>query len=160
MFLLFLPGGRKKFRAALGLGLVCILALTAGCNGAGGGVKPPPPTNTVTKLTVTNAKVVSPNTFAFSVAVTGGTPTGMVQLFDGGTMIGTAAAVAGGSATPTAPALSVGTHAISAHYLGDLTTAASASGTLNLTATGSTTIAITSNPAASPVATPINITVN
>jgi hypothetical protein len=159
MFLLFLPGGRKKFRAALGLGLVCILALTAGCNGAGGGVKPPPPTNTVTKLTVTSAKVVSPNTFAFSVSVTGGTPTGMVQLFDGATMIGTAASVVAGSATPTAPALAVGTHAISAHYLGDATTLASASGTLNLTVTGSTTIAITTSPAATPVAPAINVTV-
>jgi hypothetical protein len=159
MFLLFLPGGRKKLRAALGLGLVCILALTAGCNGAGGGVKPPPPTNTVTKLTVTSAKVVSPNTFAFSVSVTGGTPTGMVQLFDGATMIGTAASVVAGTAVPTAPALAVGTHAISAHYLGDLTTAASASGTLNLTVTGSTTIAITSSPVATPAAPAITVTV-
>ena len=25
LFMLFLPGGRKKFRAALGLGLVCLL---------------------------------------------------------------------------------------------------------------------------------------
>jgi hypothetical protein len=159
MFLLFLPGGRKKFRAALGLGLVCFLVLTAGCNGAGGGVKPPPPTATVTKLTVTSAKVVSPNTFSFSVAVTGGTPTGMVQLFDGATMIGTAATVAGGNAAPTAPALSVGTHAISAHYLGDLTTAASASGTLNLTVTGTTSISILTSPVASPAAPAINVTV-
>ncbi len=159
MFLLFLPGGRKKFRAALGLGLVCILALTAGCNGAGGGVKPPPPTATVTKLTANTGKVATGTAFTFSVAVTGGTPTGMVQLFDGATMIGTAATVAGGTAVPTAPALSVGTHAISAHYLGDLTTAASASGTLNLTVTGSTTIAVTSNPAATPAAPAITVTV-
>jgi hypothetical protein len=159
MFLLFLPGGRKKFRAALGLGLVCILTLTAGCNGAGGGVKPPPPTNTVTKLTANTGKVATGTAFTFSVAVTGGTPTGMVQLFDGATMIGTAATVAGGSAVPTAPALSVGTHAISAHYLGDLTTAASASGTLNLTVTGATTIAITSSPVATPAAPAITVTV-
>jgi Bacterial Ig-like domain (group 3) len=159
LFLLFLPGGRKKYRAALGLGLVCILGLTAGCNGAGGGVVPPPLTPTVTKLTVTSATVASPNTFTFSVAVTGGTPTGSVQLFDGTTMIGTAANVSGGTAVPTAPALAVGTHAISAHYLGDGTTAPSASGTLNLTETGATTIAITTNPPASPVAPAINVTV-
>jgi hypothetical protein len=159
LFLLFLPGGRKKYRAALGMGLACILGLTAGCSGSGGGSVPPPKMATVTKLTVTSATVASPNTFTFSVAVTGGTPTGSVQLFDGAAMIGTAANVSGGTAVPTAPALAVGTHAISAHYLGDATTAASASGTLNLTVTGTTTIAITTSPAASPVAPPINVTV-
>ena len=159
LFLLFLPGGRKKFRAVLGLGLVCILGLTAGCNGAGGGIIPPPKTTTVTKLTVASAKVISPATFSFSVAVTGGTPTGMVQLFDGATMIGTAASVVAGTAVPTAPALAVGTHAISAQYLGDATTKPSASGTLNLTVTGTTSIAITTNPAATPVAPAISVTV-
>jgi subtilase family serine protease len=158
LFLLFLPGGRKKYRAALGLGLVCILSFTLGCSSNGGGVINK--TNTVTKMTVTSAKVISPATFSFSVAVTGGTPTGQVQLFDGATMIGTAATVTGGVATPTAPALSVGTHAISAHYLGDTTTLASASGTLNLTETGSSTIAVTTSPTATPAAAAINITVN
>jgi hypothetical protein len=161
LFLVFLPGGRKKLRAALGLGLVCILSLTLGCGGGGGSQQPPPTlTQTVTKLTVTSAKVASPATFSFSVAVTGGSPTGMVQLFDGATMIGTPAAVTGGVATPTAPALPVGTHAVSAHYLGDTTTKPSASGTLNLTVTGTTTIAITTTPAATPVASPISVTVN
>jgi mannose/fructose/N-acetylgalactosamine-specific phosphotransferase system component IIC len=55
--------------------------------------------------------------------------------------------------------LAVGTHAISAHYLGDLTTAASASGTLNLTVMGTTTIAITTNPAATPAAPAISVMV-
>jgi hypothetical protein len=159
MFLLFLPGGRKRFRAALGLGLVCILALTAGCNGSGGGTIPPPKLATVTKLTANSGKVANGTAFTFSAAVTGGTPTGMVQLFDGTTMIGTAASVAAGTAVPTAPALTVGTHAISAQYLGDATTKPSASGTLNLTVTGSTTIAITTSPAATPVAPAINVTV-
>jgi hypothetical protein len=160
MFLMFLPGGRKKYRAALGLGLICILSLTIGCsgngNGGGGGL-----TSTITKMTVTNPsdKVASGTAFTFSVSVTGGTPTGQVQLFDGATMIGTGAAVSGGTATPTAPALSVGTHAISAHYLGDTKTAASASGTLNLTASGNSTIAITTSPVASPAAPAVNITV-
>ncbi len=160
LFLLFLPGGRKKFRAALGLGLVCILSLTLGCNGAGSGTPPPQLTPTTTKMTVNNDKVATGTAFMFSVAVTGGTPTGQVELFDGATMIGTAATVAGGTAAPTAPALAVGTHAISAHYLGDSTTAASASGVLNLTVTGPTTIAITTNPAATPVASPITVTIN
>jgi hypothetical protein len=158
LFLLLLPSGRKKYRAALGLGLVCLVSLAMGCGGGGGGGGTTQ-TATVTKLTVTSGKVISPATFSFSAAVTGGTPTGQVQLFDGATMIGTAATVAGGMATPTAPALSVGTHSISAHYLGDTTTLASGSGTLNLTVTGSTTVAITTNPVGTPAALAINVTI-
>jgi uncharacterized membrane protein len=161
LFLLFLPGGRKRYRAALGLGLVCILSFTLGCGGGSAPPPPPPPpTSTVTKLTVINAKVPSGTAFSFSVSVTGGTPTGQVQLFDGSTMIGTAATVASGTATPTAPALPVGTHMISAHYLGDATTAASASGTINMTVTGTTTVAITTSPVATPAAPALNVIVN
>ena len=160
LFLVFLPGGRKKYRAALGLGLVCILSFTLGCGGGGGSQQPPPTlTATVTKLTVTSAKVLSGTAFSFSVSVTGGTPSGQVQLFDGSTKIGAAATVSGGSATPTAPALSVGTHSISAHYLGDVMTAASNSGTLDMTVTGSTTVTITTSPVATPAAPAINVTI-
>jgi hypothetical protein len=156
LFLLLLPGGRKKYRAALGLGLVCLLSFTLGCGGGGGGGGPIQ-TATVTKLAVTSGKVLGGTAFSFSVAVTGGTPTGMVELFDSGSIIGTAATVAGGVATPTAPALSVGTHSISAHYLGDAITLGSASGTLNLTVTGSTTVAITTSPVGTPAAPAINV---
>src|SRR5260370_29347183 len=38
IFLILLPGGRKRYRLALGLGLVCVLAFTIGC----GGFKAPP----------------------------------------------------------------------------------------------------------------------
>jgi len=163
LFLLFLPGGRKKFRAALGLGLVCILSLTIGCSSGGGVIPPPAKIATVTKLTVTNGvngRNQLGTAFTFNAAITGGTPTGQVQLFDGGTMIGSAATVSGGAAALTAPTtLPVGTHAITAHYLGDTTTAASASGTLNLTVTGTTTIVITTTPAATPAAPPLSVTV-
>jgi hypothetical protein len=163
LFLVFVPGGRKRYRAALGLGLVCVLGLTMGCGGygggggggGGGGLTP-----TITKLTVTSAKVASGTAFTFSVAVTGGTPAGQVALFDNGTMIGTAATVSGGAATPTAPALAVGTHSISAHYLGDAYTMASASGTINMTVTGTTTVAITTSPVASPTAPALSVTIN
>jgi len=163
LFLMFLPvGGRKRLRAALGLGLICLMALTLGCNGVGGnggGGGGTQKTATTTGMTVSADRVASGTAFTFNVSVTGGAPTGMVQLFDGTTMIGTAAAVSGGMATPTAPALPVGTHAISAHYLGDTTTNASQSGTLNLTVTGATQIAITTTPAATPAASPITVTV-
>jgi len=160
LFLFFLPGGRKRLHAALGLGLICLLTLTIGCNGVngngggGGGL-----TATTTQLTVTSGTEPSGTAFTFSVAVTGGTPTGMVQLFDGATAIGTAAAVSGGKATPTAPALSVGTHAISAHYLGDGTTMASQSGSLNLTSTGGTTFTITGTSGNTSVMSTVTVTV-
>ena len=161
LFLLFLPDGRKRHRAVLGLGLVCIISFTLGCGGGGSATTPPPGrTATVTKLTVTSAKVAFGTAFTFSVAVTGGTPTGQIELFDNGTMIGTAATVAAGTATPTAPAAAVGTHTISAHYLGDATTAASQSGTLNLTVTGTTTVAIATSPVATPAAAALNLTIN
>ena len=163
LFLLLLPGGRKKYRAALGLGLVCLLSFTMGCGGGGTTTPPPTLTATVTKLTVTNGtngRNLSGTAFTFSVAVTGGTPAGMVELFDGGTMIGTAATVSGGAATLTGPAaLPVGTHSISAHYLGDATTLGSASGTLHLTVTGSTTATITTSPVGTPAAPAINVTI-
>jgi len=160
LFLVFVPGGRKRYRAALGLGFVCVLSFTMGCGGGYGGGGGGGLTPTITKLTVPSAKVASGTAFTFSVAVTGGTPAGQVALFDNGTMIGTAAPVSGGAATPTAPALAVGTHAISAHYLGDTYTMPSASGTINMTVTGTTSVAITTNPVASPVAPALSVTIN
>jgi hypothetical protein len=161
LFLLFLPGGRKRYRAVLGLGLVCVLSLTMGCGGyGGGGGGGGGTTATITKLTVSSDKVPSGTAFTFSVAVTGGTPSGQVALFDNGTMVGTAATVSGGAATPTATGLAVGTHSISAHYLGDAYTMASASGTINMTVTGTTTVAITTSPVASPTAPALSVTIN
>ena len=162
LFLLFLPGGRQRYRAALGLGLVCVLSFTLGCGGGygGGGGGGGGTTATITKLTVSSDKGPSGTAFTFSVAVTGGTPTGQVALFDNGTMIGTAAAVSGGTAAPTAAPLAVGTHLISAHYLGDTYTKPSASGTINMTVTGTTTLAITTSPVASPTAPALSVTIN
>jgi hypothetical protein len=159
ILLLFLPG-RKRYRKALGLGLVCVLSFALGCGGGGGGGGP---VATVTQLTVTApTKVASGagNTFAFTVSVTGGTPTGQVQLFDGSTALGTAATVSGGSASITSNGLPVGTHAISAHYLGTASTLASQSGPLNVTVTGTTTFAITGTPAASNGSPTVSITIN
>jgi subtilase family serine protease len=160
LILLLLPG-RKRYRAALGLGLVCMLSFTLGCGGGyGGGNKGP--VATMTHISVpAPGRVASPNTFTFTATVTGGTPTDQVQLFDSGAPVGTAVAVSGGTATLTSPALSVGTHSISAHYLGDATyTLASQSGSLNVTVTGNTSVAITTSPTATPAAPVLNVTVN
>jgi hypothetical protein len=159
MLLLFLPG-RKRYRAALGLGLVCVLTFTLGCGGGYGGGGP---VATVTKLTLTApAKVASGpgDTFAFTVAVTGGTPTGQVQLFDGATALGAPVTVSGGSASITSNGLPVGTHSISAHYLGTTTTMASQSGTINATVTGTTNFVLSSTPASSNANPTASITIN
>jgi hypothetical protein len=161
MFLLFLPG-RKRYRAALGLSLLCVLSFTLGCSknysGGGGG-----PVATTTKITVNSAKLASndPTGFKFTINVTASVgANGQVQLVDGGANLGAAATVSNGTATITTAGLAPGTHSISAHYLGDTYTLASNSGTLNITATGATTFAITATPAASNGSPTVNITIN
>src|SRR5713101_9974796 len=58
LLLLFLPG-RKRYRAALGLGLVCVLSFTLGCSSGYGGGGGGGPVATTTKITVTSAKAAS-----------------------------------------------------------------------------------------------------
>jgi len=161
ILLLFLPG-RNKHWSVLGLSLVCLLTFAMGCGGGGGGGGNGGgggPVATVTRETVTNAKVASGNPFNFSVTVTGGSPTGQVQLLEGGTVLATAG-VRGGAASFQTAALLVGTHSISAHYQGDAGTLPSSSGILNVTVTGTTTISITTSPAATPPVSPITLTIN
>jgi len=159
--LLVLLPGRKRYRAALPLGLVCILSFTLGCNGGyggGGGTSA-----TTTKISVTSTKVASGTSIAFSVTVTStGTrmPTGSVQLYDGTGVLGTAGTLTNGSTTINISTLAVGTHAINAHYLADAYSTASQSGTLNIAITGSTTFAITASPAASNGSPTVNLTIN
>jgi hypothetical protein len=161
MLLVFLPG-RKRYRTALGLGLVCALSFTLGCGGGYGGGGGP--VATVTRLTLTApAKVASGpgDTFAFTVAVTGGTPTGQVQLFDGTTALGAPVTVSGGSAPITTNGLTVGTHSISAHYLGTTTTLPSqTAGAINVTVTGTTNFVLSSTPASSNANPMVSITIN
>jgi hypothetical protein len=162
MILLFLPG-RKRYRAALGLGLICVLSFTLGCGSSSGGGGGGGPVATQTKITVTApAKVASGagDTFVFTVSVTGGTPTGQVQLFDGSTALGSAVTVSGGSAPITSNGLSIGTHSITAHYLGTASTQASQSGALNVTVTGTTTFVISTTPASTSGSPTVSITIN
>jgi hypothetical protein len=162
IILLFLPG-QKRYRAALALGLVCVLSFTFGCGGYSGGSGGGGPVATVTHITAMNpTKAAAGATFTFTATVTGGTPTDMVQLLDGGVATGAAVAVSGGTATLTTAALStVGTHAITAHYAGDATnTVASSSGALNVTVTGPTMVTIGASPAASNGTAAISLTIN
>ena len=152
MLLVVLPG-KKRYRAALAFGLVCVLSFTLGCGGSysgggggGGGI-----TATTTHLTVSTTKLAVSSSITVSATVTGGTPTGNVQFFVDGVALGSAAPVSNGTTgtitltAAQAPAFLqlVGTHTVSAHYLGSTYTAASQSGTLNVTVTGTTSLPIT-----------------
>ncbi len=162
IILLLLPG-RKKYRAALGLGLICVLSFTLGCGGYGGGGGGITTSATTTKLTVTSAtKMASGGAFAFTVAVTGGTPTGQVQLYDGTGLLGTPVTVSGGTASfPSVSLTAVGTHSITAHYLGATYSLGSQSGPLNVTVTGTTPpVTISAASGSTTASTTITIMIN
>jgi pro-kumamolisin-like protein/Big-like domain-containing protein len=156
ILLLLLPGlrGRKELRVGLGLALLCVLSFALGCGGSSGGAGGGGSTQaaTHTTLTVTTAKQPSTNNnFAFTVAVTssGASPTGQVQLFDGTTALGLPVSMTSGAAAINTGLPTIGTHAVSAHYPGDTATLPSASGALNLTVTGSTSVPLTATPSGS-----------
>src|SRR5258706_3569636 len=161
MFLLLLPG-RKRYRAALGLGLVCVLSFTLGCSGYGGGSGGGGLATTTTKLTASTGKVATGQTDALTITVTssGTAANGQVQLFDGTNPLGSPTSVVNGTATINESGLPAGTHSISAHYLGDTYTMASQSAALNITFVGNTTFTITATPAASNGSPTVNLTIN
>jgi hypothetical protein len=156
LLLLFLPG-RKRYRGALGLAVICAVSFAIGCGGGssggggtggGGGTSP---TTTTTQLTVSATKVPFSGGITVSATVTGGTPSGNVQFVVDGAALGSPVPVVSGTTgninvtAVQAPSFLqlVGTHIVSAHYLGDASTQASSSGTLNVTVTGTTNLPIT-----------------
>jgi hypothetical protein len=167
MLLLFLPG-RKRYRAALGLGLVCVLSFTLGCGGGYGGGGGGGPVLTTTTITVAAPAKVAfntpQNTFAFTVHVTGGNPTGQVQLYDGSIdaahTLGGPVSLTGGSTVINSAGLPVGTHSIIAVYAGDANTLTSQSGKLPVTVTGTTNFVLSSTPNSSNVNPMVSITIN
>jgi hypothetical protein len=158
-FVLFFVPGRKRLRAVLGLGLVCVLSFALGCSGA---KKMVVPVATTTKVSVLSTKAATGTSIAFTVAVTSSVPpTGQVQLFDGSTALGSPVSLASGSATIMNSALAVGTHSIGAHYAGDAATLASASGALSITVTGTTPpVTITATSGSVTATSTMAITVN
>ncbi len=169
ILLLLLPG-RRRYRAALALGLLCVLSFTLGCsNNSGGGGGGGGQTATVTHVTVSSTKLAATGTLTVSATVTGGTPAGSVQFFVDGAAAGTAVPVASGTTgnitltAASAPPLFnlIGTHTLSAHYLGDASTTASQSAPpLNITVTGTTQLPISANPASSNANATISLTIN
>jgi len=162
MLLLFLPG-RKKYRVALGLGLVCVLSFTLGCGGGGGGSSGPVATTTTMTVNSTKLPASDLTGFRFAIAVAASVgANGQAQLFNGSAPLNGVGpvSVVNGSATIMSAGLTPGTYSISAHYLGDSKTRASSSGTLNMTSTGTTTFVISATPSASNGNPTVSITIN
>jgi hypothetical protein len=173
LFLFFLPGGRKRFNTALGLTLICVLCLTLGCGGGssggggGGGGGGGTPTPTVTQLSLSATKVAVNGSLTVTATVTGGTPTGNVQFNVDGAAIASVPVTSGTTGPITVTAANaptflqlVGTHSVSAQYLGSGTTAASASGTLNVTVTGLTSLSITGTSGSTTATSTVALTIN
>jgi hypothetical protein len=166
IFLLLLPG-RKRYRAALGLGLICLLSFTIGCGGYGGGGGGL--ASTTTHLTVSGTKVAASASITVSATVTstGTAPAGTVQFFADGAALGSAVPLTGGSTgnitltAAQAPAFLqlIGTHSVSAHYLGDAYTTASQSGSLNITITGTANLPITGTAGSSTASGTVSLTI-
>jgi len=161
---LFIVPGRRRYRATLGLWLICVLSFAMGCGGSGGGTVGTGPVATITKITAPVTKAAQGTSLSFNVSVTAsGAPAGngMVQLLDNGNVVATVAAANGVAAFTSITSLSVGTHQmISAHYVGDASTQPSTSGTVSVTVTGNTTVGISTAPASSNGNVSINLTVN
>jgi len=170
VLLFFVPGRRRlRHATALGLASACVLSFALGCGGGssggggGGGTTP-----TVTKLTISSAKLQLNSSLTVSATVTGGTPTGNVQFVVDGSPLGNSVPLSGGNTgnitvtAQQAPAFLqlIGTHTVSAHYLGDTTTQPSQSGTLNVTITGTANLPITGTSGNANANGNISLTIN
>lgn len=150
--LLAFPGRHNRYRAALGLGLACLVCLVIGCGGGssgGGPPLPPPPGPTTITLSTSNAKVDQNGQFTLTAKVTGsGALTGTVAFFDNGHQIfaGNIPLTNGQvQATNYGYVYGMGVHQFAASYSGDLNDLPSTSGVLTQVVTGTTTVNIQAN---------------
>jgi len=159
MFLLFLPG-RKRYRAALGLGLVCVLSFTPGCNNYGGGGGGGPVATTTT-LAVTSA---TKNPTQATITVTpysGAAPQGSATLADLTSTQSSTVTINNGIGLVNLALAGTGTHTLQATYAGTATDKTSQSGTLNVTVTGGPqSVAITGTSGPTTASGTINVTIN
>jgi len=158
MFLLFLPG-RKRYRTALGLGWICVLSFTLGCNGGGGGGGGGP-VATTTSLSVTPA---TKNPAQATITVTpssGAAPQGTASLVDSSGQ-NSPVTISNGIGLVNLALVGVGTHTLQAKYAGTTTDAASSSKNLNVTVTGGPqSAAITGTSGSTTASGTINVSIN
>ena len=158
ILLLVLPG-RKRYRAALTLGIVCVLGFTLGCNsynnGGGGG-----PVATTTALSVTPATKNATNATITITPYSGAAVQGSASLNDSAAGTNTQVPLNNGVGLANLN-LGTGTHSLQANYAGSTADAASKSGTLNVSLTGGPQAAtITGTSGSTTANATINITIN
>ncbi len=159
VLLLVLPG-QKRYRAALTLGIVCVLGFTLGCNsynnGGGGG-----PVATTTALSVTPATKNPTNATITITPYSGAAVQGSATLIDFSAGTNTQVPLNNGVGLVNLSLPAMGTHSLQASYLGSTADAASKSGTLNVTITGGPQAAtITGTSGSTTANATINITIN
>jgi subtilase family serine protease len=135
VFVLGIPGRRKRYRAALGLITIAIVLFALGCGGGGttggtttggggsggggnGGGSSTPQATTIT-LTTSNAKTAQSAQPTITATVTGHNPTGNVVFYNFGQPIGSGYAPAGSQFVFQGNALTVGVYQLTASYSGD-----------------------------------------
>ena len=156
--LLILPG-RKRYRAALALGIVCLLGFTLGCNSYNnnnGG-----PVATTTTLSVTPATKNATNATITITPYSGAAVQGSASLNDLSSGTSTQVPLNNGVGLANLTLGTAGTHSLQANYAGSTADAASKSGTLNVTLTGGPQAATITGTSGSTTSTAtINVTIN
>jgi len=157
MILLFLPG-RKRYRAALGLGLVCLLSFTLGCGGSSYNNSGPVATTTALSVPATR----NPANATITVTpVSGAAAQGTASLNDLSTVLSTQVSITNGIGMTNLALATAGTHSLQASYAGSTTDAASRSGMLNVTVTGGPQqVTITGASGPTTASGTINVTIN
>ena len=141
------PGRRKRLRAALGLGLVCVVCFGPGCGGGGGSTGGGSPIQNTTSVTLTtsNSKAGQNDPWTITATVSGGQIiSGTLTFYDYGVPYGSPFVVT--TAQPQAQLVTgnlfLGIHQLTAKYSGNAKNLPSNSPSITQTITGSVTTTI------------------
>src|SRR5208282_3384180 len=147
LFLVGVPGRRKRLRAALELGVICALFFALGCGGGGRGGGGGGPVATTVTLTTTNSKVAQNAPFSITATVNSSKPvTGTVSFSNLGFVFAGNVPITNGQATTGAASLtSPGVYQVTATYNGDANNLSSTSDPLIQVITGTIPATIQAN---------------
>lgn len=149
LYLVGLTSHTRRYRSALGCGLVCLFCIAVGCGGGTTGPPPPPPASTTITLTTSNAKVAQNQSFLITAMVTSTSskpPTGTVTFYNFGTPI-VGFGLSNGQAQIGGPGYinNPGLYQITATYSGDANNLSSTSSALTQVITGTMPATIQAN---------------
>jgi hypothetical protein len=157
LLLFFLPG-RKRYRAAFALCLVCVLSFTLGCgsSSSGGG-----PVSTTTSLAVSPATKNPANGTITVTPSSGAAAQGFATLTDLSTSLSSQVSITNGVGLINLAFAGLGTHSLQATFAATATDAASHSGTLSVTETGGPqSVTITGTSGSTTQTGTIKVTIN